>query len=141
MAAGHAIDYPVARDALNVSTTTARPGAPVSISGGGFAPGATIQITIASTPTLLSTVNADGSGSFQTTVVLPSSLEPGIHTLSATGANPAGGTLVLSSQITVGSGLAFTGSNSLALAVVAFVGIAVGLLAISVTRRRNANGL
>lgn len=152
-AAAGAADYPVNGGGLGVSqngspTTTVAPGSTVTLSGSGFAPGASIQITIASTPRLLATVTADGSGSFTATVTIPSGLEPGTHTLSATGASASGGTVVLTQQITLGSStsgsngssgaMAFTGGNAAALAGVAVVVFGVGFLFVMVTRRRRA---
>jgi hypothetical protein len=143
LAAAVAVDYPATTGPLSVSPTSVEAGGTVTVKGGGFAPGATIQIVIASTPTLLTTVGADGSGSFSTTVTIPESIEAGAHTLSATGASPSGGTVTLSTAITVNKGseaaLAFTGSNTAALAGVAIAVIAVGALFVGVTRRRSAS--
>jgi hypothetical protein len=140
LGAAGAVDYPATSGGLAVSSSSVAPGGRVTISGGGFAPGAQVQITVASTPTLLATVSADGSGSIQATVTIPSNLEPGTHTLSATGANPAGGTLVLTSTITV-SGLALTGSNTGVLVGVALALLGAGVLLVVVTRRRRASNV
>jgi hypothetical protein len=140
LAAAGAVDYPLTTGSLPVSSRSVEPGGSVTVSGDGFEPGATIQISIASTPTLLTTVTADGSGSFSTTVTIPASIDPGVHTLSATGASPDGGTLTLSTTITVAGSrpLASTGANVVGLVVVAIAAIAVGALFVGVTRRRSA---
>jgi hypothetical protein len=59
-----------------------------------------------------------------------------MHTISATGASPAGGTLVLSAEVNVvieGS-LPLTGGSVLALVGAALAAVAVGWLLVVVTR-------
>lgn len=143
---GTASGYPIS-GGLNVSDTSVKPGGTVQVSGDGFTPGTPIDIEIFSAPTLLKTVDADGAGSFSTSVTIPTSISPGSHTLSATGGAPSGDTLTLSAEITVegegGGGsssssgpLAFTGASIGAMAGVALAGIAVGTLFVIATRRR-----
>ena len=152
VAAG-AADYPVTSGGLEVSqggssTTAVSPGSSVTVAGSGFAPGASVQVTIASTPTLLATVNADAAGAMSAEVTIPSDIEAGTHTLSASGADPNGGTRVLSRTISVSgstsgsdsSGAAVfgrTGANSAALAGVGLAVVALGWLFVVVTRRRS----
>ena len=117
-------------------------GESVRVSGAGYAPGASVDITIESTPTLLKTVTTDATGSFSTTVVIPATFPGGQHTLKATGADPAGGLRVLSLAVAVagdaaGSGLPRTGTDTFPLVGVAVAGIAVGA-AILIVRRRQA---
>jgi hypothetical protein len=141
LAEAGAVDYPATTGPLTVTPSTVNAGDTVTVKGGGFAPGATVQISIASTPTLIATVGADGSGSFSTTAVIPASIESGVHTVSATAASPSGGSMTLTATVTVNGAsqpaLAFTGSNSAALAGVAIAVIAVGALFVGVTRRRS----
>jgi hypothetical protein len=142
LAQAGAVDYPATTGPLTVSPSSVNPGGTITVNGGGFAPGATVQITIASTPTLLTTTTAGGSGSFSTTATIPMSIEPGGHTVSATGASPTSGTMTLSAALTVNGpsqpALAFTGSNAAALGGVGVAVIAVGALFVGVTRRRSA---
>ena len=53
----------------------------VSVKGSGFAPNVDVQVHIFSTPTLLGTIRTDATGAFNGTVKVPSSIEPGRHTL------------------------------------------------------------
>ncbi len=137
------VDYPATTGTLNTSLTSVAPGDSVTVSGDGFLPGTPVQITIESTPTLLARVNADARGAIRATVTIPSGLEPGTHTLTATGANPSGGTLVLSRTITVtgggGSGLPLTGTNTALLVGLALAVLVVGWLLIVLTQRHHAS--
>jgi hypothetical protein len=98
-----------------------------------------------SSPVLLATTTANGAGAINASVTIPSDAEAGSHTLSATGADPVGGTLVLRASLTVegstGSilGLPRTGGNIAALAIVAAAIFLVGGLFDVVTRRRTAH--
>jgi hypothetical protein len=141
LAQAGAVDYPATTGPLTVSPSSVNPGGTITVNGGGFAPGAAVQVSIASTPTLLTTVSAGGSGSFSTTATVPASIEPGAHTVSATGASPNSGTMTLSASLTVTGpsqpALAFTGANTAALAGIGVAVIAVGALFVGVTRRRS----
>jgi LPXTG-motif cell wall-anchored protein len=64
---------------------TAAPGSSVAVTGEGFAVGEPVDITLHSTPVLLSTVNADGAGRVRTTVTIPADTEPGQHELILSG--------------------------------------------------------
>ncbi|MFC1437429.1 hypothetical protein ABUW04_04100 [Streptacidiphilus sp. N1-10] len=110
-------DYPLHTGSLEAESGTdgLRPGSPVSFSGGGFAPGAEVKLSVRSNEIALGTVAADASGSIETTVTLPGGLADGWHTLYAVGADAQGGTLVETLQIRVGRGgrlLARTGADS-----------------------------
>lgn len=146
--------YPVSQGSLAVSnasgpTSTARPGESLTLSGGGFAPGATVTITLDPTPGSLRTIAADGSGSFTATIVVPTGTSSGAYNLKASGAAPAGGVVVLSKVMrigaTSGSGslpatLPFTGSQTarvVALGAVLTVGGA-GMVLLGLRRRRVA---
>lgn len=106
-----------------LSQSSAAPGGSLTVSGGGFAGNSTVTISIASTPTVIGTTTANASGAFTVTVTIPSSISPGVHTISASGVDPAGAPLVLTASITVtssptspsgatsASGLPNTGTN------------------------------
>jgi len=131
--------YPANSGTLTVNDTTVTAGQAVEVTGDGFAPGAEVALEFRSTPVSLGSASATGGGVLSTTVTIPASASTGTHTIVATGEGAAGGTLVLSAEITVegagGGGLAFTGGNTWALAVAALGAMAVGWLLISVTRR------
>lgn len=60
-------------------------GGQVTLSGGGFGPNETVQIELHSTPVLLSSVPASASGTFSTTLTIPTDAAPGPHSLVARG--------------------------------------------------------
>lgn len=111
----------------------------IVVSGAGFSPGGSIDITIESTPILLKTVAADATGAFTTTVTIPSGLAPGGHTLKATGPDPAGGLRVLSIAVTAagpGGTLVRTGNEVVPLAAVGVAAVAAGAGTLLLRRRR-----
>jgi hypothetical protein len=104
--------YPMTGGTLASSAVDLEPGVPTTVSGAGFAPDVTVDITVESAPIHLASVPADATGAISTTVTIPTDLPAGTHTLKATGPTADGGTLVLSSQFVVGgddSGLPKTG--------------------------------
>lgn len=122
-----------------------QPGELLRFSGAGFAPGASIAITMESTPVHLKSVHADASGAFSTTAAVPRGMTAGRHLLKATGADPAGGLRILSIAVTVrasqgsptGAGtLPRTGSETMTLLSVAAGAIAAGSAILVVRRRR-----
>lgn len=84
-------------------------GAPVEISGGGFAAHANIVVGVYSSPTELDAVTADAGGAFTDTVTIPRSLS-GSHTLVAQGNAPDGSARVLSTPIMISAAAATPGS-------------------------------
>jgi outer membrane protein OmpA-like peptidoglycan-associated protein len=52
-----------------------------SVKGTGFAPNVDVQVHIFSTATLLGTIRTDATGAFNGTVKVPTTIEPGPHTL------------------------------------------------------------
>jgi hypothetical protein len=127
---------------LTVSATSVAAGAGVTVSGCGFAGGSTVTITVESQ--VLGTVTADSTGAFSTTVTIPASLAPGVHTLEATGTAPDGSPLVLSASLTVVAastpGLristAFTGSNIWPAVLIGGGLLLVGAVLVMTVRRR-----
>jgi hypothetical protein len=73
----------------NVSTTTPTAGGTITVSGDGFAPGATLTVELHSDPVLLATVVADGNGAYSAVVTIPADTAPGPHQIvvSGTGAD------------------------------------------------------
>jgi len=71
--------------AVKGDATAVRAGASVVVAGSGFEPGQSgLVISLRSVAGELATVTADASGAFEATVVLPSDLPAGAHTLSVT---------------------------------------------------------
>ena len=96
---------------------TVAPSQVLTVTGGGFAPFATITLGFYSTPTTLGTVAADASGAFTTKVTVPADAL-GHHTIAAAGTGSNGDPLYLSASTTVvkpgGSGSNGAGSNGAA---------------------------
>ena len=61
-------------------------GRTVTVTGSGEGPGATLNVSIASTPTALGTVTADASGAFTKAFTVPCSVGAGDHTVTVSGA-------------------------------------------------------
>lgn len=118
-------------------------GEEITMSGGGFAPGAVIVLTVESDPVQVGETEADGQGEFTATVTIPAGLTDGRHTLKATGDSPDGGTLVLSTQVTLtaaadtGEQLATTGSGAAVLLSLAGLLLVGGVGVLAMARRRS----
>jgi hypothetical protein len=90
------------RPHLSVTSSSVHGGQSVTVSGSGFAPGATITITFQSPRVVVGTTTADGKGHFTATVLVPADAPPGKHNLQADGpANVAGGHAVLVAQVRI----------------------------------------
>ncbi|MEA2715954.1 MAG: hypothetical protein QOI99_271 [Actinomycetota bacterium] len=74
---------PVAGPTISVTPRTVVAGQDVTVSGSGFPAGRPIDILLFSTPVLLGTTAADGSGSFRATVTIPVGTAPGTHSVVA----------------------------------------------------------
>lgn len=85
------LDAAVAHDPI-------RAGAEQTVTGTGFAPGERVEIQLASTPTLVGTVDADPSGSVALTFAIPTATAPGEHTLTLTG--PTSGSATVAFTVT-----------------------------------------
>ena len=129
---------------LTLSSSTSTAGAPVGVSGDGFDPGSNVQITIHSTPVLLTTVAADGSGHFSATVTIPAGFS-GLHQITATGLDPQQSVRVLESSISLTSdGLPATdtvmtdaaGSSDLAILALSGAGIVILTVGVLFATRR-----
>jgi hypothetical protein len=86
--------------ALDGVPGTTNPGQQLDVTGTGFAPGATVNFGIYSTPLLLATVSADASGTAKATVVIPADFI-GDHTVVAAGSTSAGTAQFLAAKTTV----------------------------------------
>ncbi len=72
-----------------------------TVTGTGFAPGATVNFGIYSTPTLLATVSADANGVATVTITIPADIALGDHTVLAAGTGPTGSPMYLQAGTTV----------------------------------------
>lgn len=91
---------PIARGPAQVCTTTgptprvstAAPtaGGTMTISGDGFAPGASLTIVLHSDPVALATATADANGAYSVTVTIPAGTTAGTHQIVVSGLGPDG---------------------------------------------------
>ena len=90
---------------LTVSTNQAGVGGSVTISGDGFAPGASLVAELHSTPVRLAAFKAGADGTFSTTVTIPADTTPGLHEIVVVGAG-LDGIRTITADITVVAALA-----------------------------------
>ncbi|MFE1318178.1 hypothetical protein [Kitasatospora phosalacinea] len=95
--------YPLTTGTLSASgrTTGLVPGSSVTVSGGGYQPGATVVLTVEPGGASLGKATADGSGTFTATFTVPAGTSPGTYTVRATGPDARGGTRVDSLTVEV----------------------------------------
>jgi hypothetical protein len=142
-----AAPYPPGTCSLAVSQSTVTAGTTVTVSttncSSTYAPGASVDLIFTSDPVSLGTTTANGAGLISQAVTIPANAVNGAHTITATGAAAAGGTLTLSVGITVASsgssnGLAFTGgSDTLPLVFAAVAALTAGAALVIGSRRRS----
>jgi LPXTG-motif cell wall-anchored protein len=117
------------------------------VTGTGYRPGSTVQLVIYSTPQVLTSVVADGGGSFTVTVPVPAGLAAGQHTLVASGVDSSGNARYMNLPVTVsksgvatlsGRRLASTGTDVTVPLLGGVAALAVGGGLIMASRRRAA---
>jgi hypothetical protein len=127
---------------LSVSTTNPLPGQEITVSGENFIAGASVRLELHTVIYVLKTVDADGAGSFTTTVKLPDGVT-GSHTIVAATGAPSGGDCPTDPLQLIhiqtgggstsagpgGGGTSFTGVDVLAMLIgaAALVGVGVAL--------------
>jgi hypothetical protein len=126
---------------VSSSSNSVAPGGTLTVSGNNFTPGTTVTIDLHSTPVLLATTTASGSGQFSVAVMIPSNTVPGTHTIIATDPNgdSASTEIVVTGTVPVATtspGLAFTGADIAALTGVGAIAMALGGMLILTGRRR-----
>lgn len=86
---GSVVAYAQSAHAATLSSGTtscvASTGCTMSLTGSGFGPSETVDLTLHSTPSSLGTVSTDHNGDFATTVTIPAGVPPGAHTIVAIG--------------------------------------------------------
>ncbi|WP_448614681.1 fibronectin type III domain-containing protein [Modestobacter sp. URMC 112] len=98
---------------------TVAAGEEVTVRGTGYLPNSSVDVLLYSTPQVLTTVVADGTGAFTATVTVPSGLADGTHHLVAAGVDADGAPRYLVTEVTVAGGVAAAGpAGSTALAAV-----------------------
>ena len=118
---------------LSVSTVVA--GGQLTVTGSGLPPNATEQITLNSTPVLLTTVTTSATGTFSQLVTIPAATAAGSHTITVTGTSgvdPAAAPLT----VTAAAVLAATGTDPAWPAALAVALLGLGAVALRVRRDR-----
>lgn len=83
---------------IESSKSTAKAGDPITVTGGGFEAGETVNVTVFSDPVNVGAVPADAAGEIEAAFNLPASVDPGSHTIRLTGADSG---VVVSAPLTV----------------------------------------
>lgn len=97
--AGRPPQYPPGKCQLLLSRSVVPAGGSLQAAGAGFAPGSTVNLSLAGAS--VGSAQADGSGAFSADVLVPASTRPGNHTVTASGAGSDGGTQVLAASLEV----------------------------------------
>ncbi len=86
---------------LRVSTSLVVAGSDITVSGDGFAPAVTVEISLRSQPTRLANVTTDSAGMFSEKVAIPSNAPLGHQQLRALGPGSDGQPLLLTADISI----------------------------------------
>jgi titin len=81
--------------------SSAVPGQTLVVKGSGYAPYSSVTITVYSSPQVLASVQADGTGSFEEAVTVPAGLPAGDHSFVAAGVDENGKPRALRLDLTV----------------------------------------
>lgn len=128
---------------LTASPSTVAQGGSVTVSGSGFAPNASVSLTLFSDPVALGTLTANASGAISGSVTIPANAATGAHRIEAKGANNISGNNILSANIQVtsrGSSIARTGGPSDFLLPIGIAVVSFGILAFAWRERRLTQG-
>lgn len=135
---------PPAAASASASTTSVVLGGSTVVTGSGFTPGEQVTITLHSTPVLLATVVADGSGRVTKAVTIPADLEVGGHRIElvglTSGARASIDIEVLGSNVAAPGTLPATGRASGSAIVLATGLLLAGATLLGAARRRVAAG-
>lgn len=119
------VDLALSRE-LTLSSSSAAPGKQITLTVGGLTPGVEYEAVLHSTPALLGTGVANGSGALSLTVTIPLGTAAGAHTITIA-ATSTPSTIIASSAFFVTGSLALTGTSSQpALLVVALLTLVAG---------------
>jgi LPXTG-motif cell wall-anchored protein len=127
---------------VTASASTVAAGGDVTLTGVGFLPGETVDITLHSALIHLGTTTAGADGTAIKTVTIPMTLEPGLHTIEMEG-QTSGVTVTTQIEVTEAPGtsavpLPATGSATGELAALGVGLVALGAASVVASRRRLA---
>ena len=144
MSAGAQTNYPPSVLGLQLSRSAGGPGSAVTVSGTACTPGATVTVSFDNQ--VIGTTIAGPTGTFSTSVTIPSGATPGVHTITASGAGcQSSATYTVPSNVAASgagaAGIAFTGAHNLLGLSEAGAGLALlGAVLVFATRRRRQLG-
>jgi len=127
---------------VTASASTVAAGGDVTLTGVGFLPGETVDITLHSALIHLATATAGADGTVVKTVTIPATLEPGLHTIEMEG-QTSGVTVTTQIEVTEAAGAASvplpaTGSATGELTALGLGLVALGTASLVASRRRLA---
>ena len=108
--------YPPKKPTCQVSDTSISPGDQVTVSGKHWQPGSTVTFTLQPEGADLGSATVGQNGKFSAVVTIPTSVEPGAHTIVCSGIDLRGDPAVLGIDVQIlgvvggGGGAAFTGT-------------------------------
>jgi hypothetical protein len=142
--------YPPTASTLTISSSVVTPGETLTVSGQGANAGASVTITLASTPRVVATTKANGSGTFRASFQVPTDEPQGQHTVTATNSGRVLGSVTIrvvaarqggghrGALPADGNGLPFTGANALPEVATGAGLILAGIVLLLAIRRRRA---
>jgi hexosaminidase len=139
-----AAPYPPKKPTCEVSDTSITAGDQVTVSGKHWKPGSTVRFTLQPEGLNLGSTTVGTNGKFSAVVTIPSTVQPGPHTIQCSGIDRKGDPAVVGTDIQIlaaivgTGGAAFTGSNlnvPLWMALIAAL-LVLGVALVFVSRRR-----
>ena len=136
--------YPLKKPTCEVSDTSITAGDQVTVSGKHWKPGSTVRFTLQPEGLNLGSATVGTNGKFSAVVTIPSTVQPGPHTIECSGIDRKGRPRVVPTDIQIlaaivgTGGAAFTGSNlnvPLWMALIAAL-LVLGVALVFVSRRR-----
>ena len=137
--------YPPKKPTCQVSDTTISPGDQVTVSGKHWKPGSTVTFTLRPEGINLGSATVGQNGKFSAVVTIPSSVQPGAHTIVCSGTDRHGDPAILATTVQIlggvvggGGGAAFTGTvlNVPVWMLLIAALFAAGVVTVAIGRRR-----
>ena len=97
--------YPPKKPTCGVSDTTISPGDQVTVSGKHWQPGSTVTFTLQPEGINLGSATVGQNGKFSAVVTIPSSVQPGAHTIVCSGIDRQGDPVILATTVQILGGV------------------------------------